>query len=184
MDFLNADFFRSLVTTFVGALLAIGTAVGGWWLSGRRRRKAAAVRRGQLAYALAQSLEHDLEIAKAASELPEDKILTVNVDLSLIEATRSLKYDVFGDIDLSRDIDEVGYQLASLRRLLELRLEMEYSGSVLAFTGLNQMRKGLNDLIRERAKKAQEYESGKQVARRLKEMAKSGSQTRESGSGS
>ena len=85
--FFNADFFRSLITTFLGAVLAILVAVLGWWLSGRERRKSASLRRSQLAQALGESLEFNLEIAKSASEISDQDVLTVNIELSLLETT-------------------------------------------------------------------------------------------------
>ncbi|MBI2165311.1 MAG: hypothetical protein HYU29_02765 [Chloroflexi bacterium] len=171
-SFFNDDFFRSLLTTFLGAVLAILTAFGGWWFSGKGKRKAAELRRSQLAKALSQSLEHNLELAKLASQLTEKQRLTVNVDLSVLEATRSLKYDILLDIDLSRDVDEVSYQLASLRRLIDLAFGFEFSTMSLAFTGRDQARADLYKLIRERGTKALQYEEGKQVLGRLQEMFK------------
>jgi|TARA_B100000315_G_scaffold254014_2_gene294118 hypothetical protein len=180
--FFNQDFFRSLATTFLGAMLAILAAIGGWWMGGNQRRKADSLRRSQLAHALAETLEDNLGLARSASQLRDQGILTVNVDLSLLDATRTLKYEVFQDINLSRDIDEIDYQLASLHRLIALRFEMEYSGTILAFSGRNQLRTNLSTLIRERGKEPLEYEKRTQVVRRLKRMVNSGSQKRESGS--
>jgi hypothetical protein len=76
-------------------MLAILAAIGGWWLGGKQRRRADPLRRSQLAQALAESLEDNLGLARSASQLREQGIVTVNVDLSLLEATRTLKYEVF-----------------------------------------------------------------------------------------
>jgi hypothetical protein len=179
--FFNQDFFRSLATTFLGAMLAILAAIGGWWLGGKQRRKADSVRRSQLAQAPAESLEDNLGLASSTSQLREEGILTVNVDLSLLDATRTLKYEVFQNINLSRDIDEIDYQLASLHRLIAFRFDMEYSGTNLAFSGRNRLRTNLNALIRELGKEPLEYERRMQVVRRLKRMVTARSQAREPG---
>jgi len=168
--FFNDDFFRSLITTFFGAGLAILTAFGLWWLSGWERRKEEARRRSRLAQALGENLEANLEIAKSASEIEDDAFLTVNIDLSLLEATRSLKYEVMGDIDLSRDIDEVGYQFSSLHRLIDVRFEMEYSGSTLSLSNIGRLRTNLNSVIRGRGTHAIQFESEKRVVRRFKKI--------------
>jgi hypothetical protein len=179
--FFNQDFFRSLATTFLGAMFAILAAIGGWWLGGKQRRKADSLRRSQLAHALAETLEDNLGLARSASQLRDLGLLTVNVDLALLGATRILKYEVFQDINLSRDIDEIDYQLASLNRLIALRFEMEYSGTILAFSGRNRLRTNLSALIRERSKEPLEYERRTQVVRRLKRMVSARSRVRESG---
>ena len=179
--FFNLDFFRSLATTFLGAMFAILAAIGGWWLGGKQRRKADALRRSQLAQALAETLEDNLGLARSASQLRDQGLLTVNIDLSLLDATRTLKYEVFQDINLSRDIDEIDYQLASLHRLIALRFDMEYSGTILAFSGRNQLRTNLNTLIRERGKEPLEYERRRQVVRRLKRIVNTRAQNRELG---
>jgi|TARA_Y100000031_G_C8041011_1_gene301673 hypothetical protein len=179
--FFNLDFFRSLATTFLGAMFAILAAIGGWWLGGKQRRKADALRRSQLAQALAETLEDNLGLVRSASQLRDQGLLTVNIDLSLLDATRTLKYEVFQDINLSRDIDEIDYQLASLHRLIALRFDMEYSGTILAFSGRNQLRTNLNTLIRERGKEPLEYERRRQVVRRLKRIVNTRAQNRELG---
>lgn len=178
--YFNVDFFQSLVTTFLGAVLAILAAIGGWWLSGRESRRDTTLRRGQLAEALGQSLEHNLQIAKSASQISDQEVLMVNVDLSVLEATRPLKYDVLRDIDLSRDIDEVGYHLTSLHRLVDLCFELEYSGTMLASSRLSTIRAELNGLIRDRATRAVQHEASEQVVVRLKEMFKTRSTRRAS----
>ncbi|HJN87323.1 MAG: hypothetical protein QGH97_10755 [Dehalococcoidia bacterium] len=176
--FFNQDFFRSLTTTFLGAMFAILAAIGGWWIGGNQRRKADSLRRSQLAHALAETLEDNLGLARSASQLRDQGLLTVNVDLSLLDATRTLKYEVFQDINLSRDIDEIDYQLASLHRLIALRFEMEYSGTILAFSGRNQLRTSLSSLIRERSEEPLEYERRTQLVRRLKRIAAARSRVR------
>jgi len=169
--FFNENFFRSLITTFLGAIFAILVAIGGWWLSGRESRQAASLRRRQLADALRESLEFNLKIAHSASEISDQIFLTLNVDTSIFEATRSLKYEVMSDINLSRDIDVIGYRLSSLSRQIELRFEMEFSGSFLAYSGRNQLREALSRVIRAAGASLIDYESDKDVLNRLEEMA-------------
>ena len=169
--FFNVGFLRSVVTTSLGAFLALLLAALGWWITGRAGRKSASRRRTQLVQALWETIEFNLEVAKEASEVVGNTYFAVNIDLSLLESTRSLKYEVLDDINLSRDVDEVSYQFSSLYRLIAIELEMEFSGSFLASSARTQKREEMTGLIRERGTKAIAYENGKDVVRRLKEIA-------------
>ena len=160
-----------MVTTFLGASVAILAALGLRWLAQNETRKAASRRRKQLAQALGKRLEFNLDIAKQATGLSDQGVLTgSNVDLSLLEATRSLKYEVIGDIKLSQDIDELGHHLTSLNRLIDLGFEIGYSGSFIAISGSHELRARLHALIRDQASEALEFERGNEVVLRLMDI--------------
>ena len=164
--FFNLDFLRSTTTTFLGAGLALLIALGVRWLATREAGKTTGTRQRQLAMVLRDTIRQNLEIAEAAKDISDEQILDVNIDLSVLDSTQSLKYDLLGDIELNRDIDEVRFQLATLHRLVDLRLGVEYS-PLLAMSNLQSIRANLNSDIRDRARRAEEYEAGKQVVKRL-----------------
>jgi hypothetical protein len=167
--FFNIDFFRSATTTFLGAGLALLIAVGVRWVATREGRRATATRRRQLASTLHDTIAHNLGIVGEAIELAEDAILVVNLDLSILDATQALKYELVADIELDRDIDELRYLLASLHRLLDLRLGIEYS-TMLSLSNIGSIRSNLNSLINDRGRRVKAYEAGKRILDRLQAL--------------
>ena len=133
--------------------------------------RTALLRRKGLAQTLIESLEHNLELVRTTSLIEDRTRIDGNLNLSVLEATSSLKYEVMDDIVLSRDIDAIAWRLSYLQRQIEIRFEMEFSASFLEYSGRNRLRKELSSLIRSVADSTVRFELSKNVLGRLKEIA-------------
>lgn len=52
-----------------------------------------------------------------------------NVDVTLLESTASLKYEVLNDLVLCREVDELRFELVRLSRKVELLLKLEFDST-------------------------------------------------------
>ena len=126
-EFFNISFWRSIVSTGFVTLLAVATAMGIYWLQGRAARKSVETRRKRLAQALRSAVSKNLQVAKDLSEESLTTIILSPMDLALLDATASLKYELITDVGLSNDIDAIRFDFATLDNMLRLRQNMEFS---------------------------------------------------------
>ena len=109
ISILSAETFKSLVGTFLGALLGIpaGIALNTTWKhrTDRERIRLAALRQAvdQNMYLLGQIEDW---ISKGGAPF-------FNVDLTVLESTASMKYEVLDDIPLCRQIDHLRFELST-----------------------------------------------------------------------
>ena len=164
--FFNIDFFRSLVTTS----LAILGAFFIWWLTGLKERQGAKTRRKHLAQALHERIEFSLNTVRKAINVPEGSFATTNVDLSLLDGIPSMKYEVLG-LEISTEIDALGYHLSSFHRFLDIRLQAESSGSISAMSNRKQLRDDSNQDLQRSGSEALEIEEEKQILKNLQSLA-------------
>ncbi len=120
------DVLKSILGTFLGALLGIpaGLMVNHAW-----RHRQDRDRRWQLLSAVRQTIDHNSYLIDQIEEwLNKNGFPFFNVDLSLLESTASLKYELL-DISLCRQIDQLRYELTLLGRKVNLLLELEFDPS-------------------------------------------------------
>ena len=113
--FFSLSFFQSLVTTVLGAGLAILSAI--WvdrWLSSRRIRG----ERNELTVALDHAIKSNLELLRSVEESlrhrPLDDCDPVLLDLTLLNSTSARKYELLRSISTCKAIDGARYQLEAL----------------------------------------------------------------------
>jgi len=127
--FFDLSFWQSIVSnlaaTFVGVALGVWTALS---LEGRKTSKTAKQKKEQLITLLHGSLQKNLNLLEQMSkELPAQAIY-YNVDIELLEATASLKYETIDDLDFNREIDQIRYELLHLHRKVDLQLQLAILG--------------------------------------------------------
>jgi len=170
--FFNIEFSRSLVTTFVGASLAIGAAFFLRYIAQKDSRKSLADRGKQLANILGPKIKSNIEIAKEFTDIEDTHAPSgVNIDLALLDSTRSLKYELLNDDELCWDIDQLAYNLAMLNQAIANGVAITLSGSFRALTGTQELRSGVFRHIRSAATESIEYESSKEIVSRLNQLA-------------
>ena len=117
-------------------------------------------------------IESNIRFVEKIDTLGDDSMLSgENIDLSLLDATRSLKYEILDEDQLCQDIDELGYYLTLLNGSLAVGLEMTFSGTFLALSESTRIR-GLHFVrIGQMATQAKEFATNKQIVQRLNEIA-------------
>jgi hypothetical protein len=140
---LGTDRFWSLLGTFIGALLGIPA---GFWVYRWSSRHADRERRTQLLSSLQQAVKHNIDLVGEVEKwIGQEEYRYFNVDLTLLESTASLKYELL-DIDLCREIDHVRFELSHLGRKVDALLNLQIN----PWTGATHtiLRKGLVEAIK------------------------------------
>jgi hypothetical protein len=120
----RADQFWSIFGTFLGAVLGIPA---GFYVNRWSSKHADRERKEQLFHAIRQAVEHNYAlITEIECWINKQGTLFFNVDLTVLDATASLKYELLGDIPLCRKIDRVRFELAHLARKVDLVLEITH----------------------------------------------------------
>jgi len=161
MVFFNLGFWQDLVSnllaTVLGVVVGIPTAL---WVDrflirrqeekeATKERALATQRRRQMLQILREALQKNLNLVRQMEgELQPATVLFYNVDTQLLEATSAIKYEILDELELSRLLDSIRYELLHLHRKVELQLEIEYSASK-AMTSYGKMRAQLVQAIRD-----------------------------------
>lgn len=117
-----------ILGTFLGALLGIpaGIALNHAW-----SKRVDKTRRWQLRSALRDTVDRNAylvgQIEKSINK--PGCISFLNVDLTLLESTSTLKYEVLDDIELCKQIDVLRYELVHFSRKVDLLLDLEVDPS-------------------------------------------------------
>ena len=117
------EVLNTLFGTFLGALLGIpcGLALNHVWSV-----RVNTARTRQLRSALLNSItKNEGLLAEIDKWVGRIGIPFFNVDLTLLDSTANLKYEVFDDIDLCRRIDHLRFELTHLSRKIEMLVRLE-----------------------------------------------------------
>ena len=120
------EVLTNILGIFLGALLGIpaGLALNHAW-----EHRVDSAKRKQLRSALKESVDKNSyligQIRNWVSEPGGTPFF--NVDLTLLEATATLKYDILNDIALCREIDSLRYELTHLSRKIDVLLDLEFN---------------------------------------------------------
>jgi hypothetical protein len=125
---LRSDKFWSVFGTFLGALPGIPA---GFYLNHLWSRRVDRERRRQLMDALSQSVDKNLHLVKQIEIWLTDSSTPyyAGMDLTLLDSTASLKYELIGDIALCRRIDHLRYEIGRLARKLDGLINVELNPS-------------------------------------------------------
>ncbi len=114
----------SILGTFLGALLGIpaGLAVNHAW-----RHREDRDRKAQLLEALRQAVDQNLYLMNQIEQWLSNKGMPFfNVDLTILDATASLKYELI-DIPLCRELDQLRFELSHLARKLDTAITLRFN---------------------------------------------------------
>lgn len=145
------DVIYSILGTFLGAVLGIpaGLTVNRLW-----RDRANAARREQLRTAILNAVTSNAHLVDQIRDWTQgqDGCPSFNVDLSMFEATASLKYEVLDDFELCQAIDHLRFELSHLARKVDKLFDLEFDPSAsMSFSGngsrYNQLRPQLIQAI-------------------------------------
>jgi len=146
------DFASNSLATLLGVLVGIPIAL--WlnrlltrWQESRKtsqEQALAAQQRRQLLQMLREALQKNRDlILQMEQQLRSKTVIFYNVDTQLLDATSSIKYEILDDLELSRLLDSIRYELLHLHRKVELQLETAYS----AFKAVDTYREMRDRLI-------------------------------------
>lgn len=123
-----SDVISSILGTFLGALIGIPA---GLLLDRILRKKADATRRQQLRTAILNAVISNADVvATLKGWNPQSHgCPDFNVDLSIFEATASLKYEVLDDFELCQEIDYLRFDLSLLARTIDKLFDLEFDPS-------------------------------------------------------
>lgn len=117
---------NSILGTFLGALLGVpaGLAVNHAWTQRVDEKRTL-----QLRAVIKEAIDHNTYLMQEIERWIKQAggIPFFNVDLTLLESTASLKYEVLDDLDLCKSIDALRFELTHLGRKVDLLLELEFS---------------------------------------------------------
>lgn len=140
------DFTSNGLATLLGVVVGIpvALAINRKFESGNRRRKLADLL-GLYQETLQENRDRLDGIARA---LKPGVVMFSNVDVLLLEATASLKYEYIDDPELNKRLDELRYELQHIHGLMALQLEIEY-GAYRSMSGYTETRALLVESIQE-----------------------------------
>jgi len=150
------DFVSNSLATVLGVLVGIPVALClNRFLTRRQESREtskqqvlATQRRHQLLQILREALQKNRDLVlQMEQELRPKTLIFYNVDTQLLEATSSIKYEILDELELSRLLDSIRYELLHLHRKVELQLEIEYS-AFKAMGNYGETRAGLVQAIR------------------------------------
>jgi len=121
------DILITILGTFLGALFGIpaGLALNYWW--GHCVDK---LRRNQLRTAIKQAVDSNANLVEQIKQwIEKPGTPSFNVDLTLLESTASLKYEILDDVELCKEIDHLRFELVHLSRKVDLLLNLEFNPS-------------------------------------------------------
>jgi hypothetical protein len=128
-SFFDKALWQQLAATFFGVVAAVPA---GLWLNRlaqrreeRERKAQSAERQAQLIHALHETLVVNQHYLQAFLD-DNDAVLLDGVDLTVLEATASLKYEILGDIGLARDIDKLRASLAEIGEGIKMMVRAQY----------------------------------------------------------
>ena len=118
-SFLNTEFWQQLITTTLGVALGIPAAL---WIERQIEGEKEKSERKELAQALLDSLNKNLGLVdQLARELAQDDYVPLYpVDLTILDATASRKYELLKKSDVVRAIDHARFELIHLNGKLGL----------------------------------------------------------------
>ena len=168
--FFNQNFWRSIVSTAVGAGFALVIAYGAYRASRGGETKAQRERRKALATALVATLEVNGQVLERFEGLDPGHHIHAWVDTATLEATAGLRYELLGDIELSARIDDLLGHLSTVNRLQDLLLPLSY-GAGASLEGVRDLRAALSESTAAHAVAFRELADEATVSERLRAIA-------------
>lgn len=118
-----------VISSMLGTFLAVALGIpAGFILNRILQDRANSARRKQLRAAILNAVKSNADLVKEIKAWTEDKggYPFFNVDLSLFEATASLKYEVLDDFELCQAIDHLRFELSHLARKIDKLFDLEF----------------------------------------------------------
>lgn len=157
-NFFDRSFLQNLITTFIGASLAIPTAM---FVDRRIRQRQEKVERNQLVDALKHALQKNQEqLVNLEQDLNKVNPSTVALnllDLTLLNATAAKKYEILHSIIACKAIDYARYQMQLINHKLDYirRIDANNPGDISPSRyivqsckdQINETRKAIDDAI-------------------------------------
>lgn len=143
-DLFDVSFFRGVLMIVIGvvpAFLVRYLATLAWdnYVIQPRELKAKANRQRQVLLALKEAVEKNRGLIKDIQRYLSDGLPYFNVDLTLLDATASLKWEVIPNADICRQADLVRFELAhaarKVDRLMHLFVDSSARTTELEFDG-------------------------------------------------
>lgn len=118
------------------ATIVIAARVFRWQREDQARRDATvqAERRRQLLTALRLNIGDNRDRAAGIAEAVASQVVFTNVDLSLLDATASLKYELLEDLDLCRRLDNLRAELRNAYTQIDQLRALDFDGTVRSLT--------------------------------------------------
>jgi hypothetical protein len=132
-DFLDKSFWQGLLVTVLGVFIGVVAAL---WVSRRQERKTnrqEAIQLSQRRLQLLEALRHTIATNRSKMQnfvANVENVNVHNVDLAILEATSTLKYDLLDSIELCQILDNHRDGLAQLHRIMDLLLRIDYDGTL------------------------------------------------------
>lgn len=128
----------------LGALLGIYSGVR---TREKWKERVDAEKREQLLHVLKEAVNKNGGlIEQVCDEVEKNQTPTFNVDLTLLESTATIKYDLLDDMELCSELDELRYELTHLSRKIDRLFDLHLNTMVHHFdnpTALKALREGL-----------------------------------------
>jgi hypothetical protein len=135
-SFLN----EQLISSIIGAGLGVYGALKIYNFTSEKETKS---KESELLKLITDTLNKNKDLVlQMKSEISPQYVIFYNVDLTILDAVTSIKYQVIKDIELNRQIDNARYELEHLHRKVDLYLGTTYSTFV-AIGGASTMRANL-----------------------------------------
>lgn len=116
----------NILGTFVGAVLGIPV---GCLVNSLSSKQINRTRRERLWAAIKETVIKNISLVGELEVYVRAGSPFINVDLSLLDSTANLKYEVLDDIDLCREIDDLRFELEHLSRMVDLLLSLDFNPS-------------------------------------------------------
>jgi len=129
MGFFDVSFWQNVVSGAAATLIGAGLGVlSAFWIDRRITQHRIKERRTQLLGILSETLQENRGIAqRLLGHAAPGVAIFYNFDISLLESTASLKYEVISNLTLNKELDSIRNALRLLHGKVELQLEIAYS---------------------------------------------------------
>jgi hypothetical protein len=133
--FLDKSFWQQVAALVVGIPIGFGVSMGVnhyWqkWSVEPRENAARRQRQRTLIRVLTDNLHRNKGLVeRVIEELEKSVIPTFNVDLTLLDSTAQLKFEVLENLELCQALDELRYELDHTHRQIDIWIDVAFSGS-------------------------------------------------------
>lgn len=136
MTFFGQEFWRGVVMIAIGIPTGFGVRFGATWLwdvcfAKPEKERERLEKKRKLREALKETLDRNIYLVdQIRTHIGNNTLPTFNVDLTVLDSTASLKYDILGDFDTCRIVDLARFELAHVARKLDILLSMEFDSGM------------------------------------------------------
>jgi len=133
-SFFDKAFWQQFVTMVAGLVVGIPVAL---WINRlqvraekHKERELESERRRTLLEALVDRISFNQAFIRDAETKFEKIVILENVDLGILDATATLKYELLDDFELCKKLDDLRFHLTQVHCKLDLLLRMYFDGSI------------------------------------------------------